>query len=101
MCERTRGCRVWQRDTPVDVLLLGIRLGFVSKNNKKRFCVQTKPQKSRKTDGIPTIRFAGAAHLQANATAPCFGRLSPGVKEHNRACAMKMCRVEKAYQGAE
>ena len=59
-----RGCRVWQRDTPVDVLLLGIRLGFVSKNNKKCFFVQTKPQKSRKMDGIPTIHFAGGVALR-------------------------------------
>ncbi|MBQ9469085.1 MAG: hypothetical protein IJU52_08785, partial [Clostridia bacterium] len=50
--------------------LLGSRLGFVVLLHNKRQPVRTKPQKSRKTDGIPTIRFAGAAHLQANETAP-------------------------------
>ncbi|MBQ9468332.1 MAG: hypothetical protein IJU52_04935, partial [Clostridia bacterium] len=48
------------------------RLGFVILLDNKRSPVRTKPQKSRKTDGIPTIRFAGAAHLQANETAPIF-----------------------------
>ncbi|MBQ9469100.1 MAG: hypothetical protein IJU52_08860, partial [Clostridia bacterium] len=49
------------------------RLGFVILLDNKRSPVRTKPQKSRKTDGIPTIRFAGAAHLQANETAPSRG----------------------------
>ena len=62
---------------PVDVLLLGSRLGFVILLDNKRLPVRTKPQKSRKTDGILTIRFAGAAHLQANETAPFFFLSAP------------------------
>ncbi|MBQ9467711.1 MAG: hypothetical protein IJU52_01735, partial [Clostridia bacterium] len=51
------------------------RLGFVILLDNKRSPVRTKPQKSRKTDGIPTIRFAGAAHLQANETPPFSGTI--------------------------
>ncbi|MBQ9467431.1 MAG: hypothetical protein IJU52_00285, partial [Clostridia bacterium] len=62
------------------------RLGFVILLDNKRSPVRTKPQKSRKTDGIPTIRFAGAAHLQANETAPFFAviRIKRGGIEKER-----------------